>query len=220
MSLSNPDASARSENAYPLRFYANPLKLMFLLIVMLLACACAAIILFLPVATSSVGVGTAYVLLALFGFGVIAYLILIALLVIMRRPLLEIDNRGWTYRNPFTFGERFLAWANIASISIRTLPHFRAPSERFIIARPRRTDALPHAAQKALIRRALASSIGPELAASCRYLYLWGSQARAEEFLHRIETGCAGDIHAHHVAVISVSAKPSDRLSRRAHVRR
>ena len=116
---STTSAVIRSEDQLPLRFYAHPLKLTLLFLIMASACAIFIWLHFNPNVVGGIA-PVAFLSALLFGYGAIAYLTMIILFVIKRRPLLDIDANGCTYSLPFTFGERFLPWDNIASISLAT----------------------------------------------------------------------------------------------------
>jgi hypothetical protein len=113
-----------ADEAYPLRFYAQPLKVIALFLMMAGVCALAVWLALSPNVPPG-GKPAAFFSIPLFGYGAIAYLTLVVQRVIMGRPLLEIDARGWAYAMPFTLGERSLPWDNIASIALFYTPWWR-----------------------------------------------------------------------------------------------
>ena len=191
---STTKAVIRSEDQLPLRFYAHPLKLTLLFLIMASVCAIFIWLLFNPNVAGGIA-PVAFLSALLFGYGAIAYLTLIILFVIKRRPLLDIDANGCTYSMPFTFGERFLPWDNIASISLATRHAQRSfYTQRYLIVHAERPEELPHAQRKAIIRRLLLVSTSPGQAISFGYFFLRASSADVEDMFQRI-VRVAGDIN-------------------------
>ncbi|HEX9037416.1 MAG TPA: hypothetical protein VF808_10545 [Ktedonobacterales bacterium] len=196
----------RSATAYPLRFYAEPRKLIMLFLVMVAVYAGCALALRISDPTPSAIQRAAIILLMVFtGFGAIAYLILIALFVIGRRPLLEIDSQGWIYRNPFTLSAHLITWDNIASVSLATYKPYRGLPQRYILIQAR--DNI-HTAKMLIAHSLLARGDAP-FAVHLTYFERWMDQAAADLMFRRILDGCAADIRAHHVPVFQQPPKPS-----------
>ena len=85
---------------YPLRLYASPLRLIVPLIASLVFVAIGYLMVFNPGAQSgSWNTVVSWSVLSFFGLGFILFGMEFVVLVVARRPLLEVTPEGWRYRS-------------------------------------------------------------------------------------------------------------------------
>ena len=105
---------------YPFRLYASPWKLGFFWVASAVFVALGYQALFQPGAHPDAWHGVLYwVGLVFFGLGVVVFGALLLLLIVARRPLVDITAEGWRYRtHPFYLKIASVAWSEIARIGI------------------------------------------------------------------------------------------------------
>lgn len=105
---------------YPLRLYASPLRLIVLLIASLVFAAIGYLMVFNPGTQSgSWNTVVGWSVLIFFGLGCILFGMELALLVVARRPLLEVTPEGWRYRLSTLFLKKAsVSWQEIGHIGM------------------------------------------------------------------------------------------------------
>lgn len=103
----------------PLRFYANPVKLLLLLLVSTMFVAAGFWILREPAISAKPSTTlVAWLAIGFFGLGVIVFLIQILHDVVFRQPALQIDGLGWTYHPPLWAKKQTAYWQDIDHVAI------------------------------------------------------------------------------------------------------
>lgn len=103
----------------PLRFYANPVKFLLLLLGSSMFVAVGVWMLHDSTASaSSSNVVIAWVAIAFFGLGVVVFLISIVHDIVLRRAVLEIDEQRWSYDPPLFVRKQTANWQDIDHVAI------------------------------------------------------------------------------------------------------
>ena len=103
----------------PLRFYASPVKFLFLLLGSAMFVAVGFWILQDSKArANSINVFIGWAAIVFFGLGVVVFLIMIIRDIVLRRAVLQIDEQGWSFlAGPFV-GTKTVNWQDIAHVAI------------------------------------------------------------------------------------------------------
>lgn len=103
----------------PLRFYANPLKLLLLLLGSAIFVAIGLWMLHDSTeSASSSNVVIAWATIVFFGLGVVVFLAMIIRDLVLRRAVLQIDEQGWSYQSGPFVGKRTINWQDIAHVGM------------------------------------------------------------------------------------------------------
>lgn len=103
----------------PLRFYANPLKLVLLTLGSAIFVAVGYLILRDPrMSANPFNVVMAWVAIVFFGLGVVVFVIIFIRDVVFRRPVLAIDEQGWVTRTTLFVKKQTAKWQDIDHVAI------------------------------------------------------------------------------------------------------
>lgn len=190
---------------YPLRFYANPVKLLLYLLIALGFTAGGLWMLQDPTMRANVvKTAVAYVAVVFFGLGTVVLLIVFLVYVVVRRPVLQIDAQGWSYTAPLTMGGQTVNWQDIAHIGIYR-QEMQSRLSRvvmfYLVAHAKDPNKLPRPRVRAFSARFYPSLWGAAIAVPLNTIFVRTTSAKAEQLLGRILTACPYEIQLYGVQV-------------------
>jgi len=103
--------------SHPLRLYANPVRLLLYLLVFG-AVTLGGLWLVRTSGADPRFIVVGWIFIVFFGFGTAIFLVQFGLDVILRRPVLQIDEQGWSSRPSLLQGKRSANWQDIKDVGI------------------------------------------------------------------------------------------------------
>ncbi len=137
-----------------------------------------------------------------FGGAAIVFSYVFLLYGILRRPLLEIDASGWSYR-PLFSGEWTIEWQNIERVMIYRQRGACGTSAHYLTIRAKDPGRLPHRRMRAFTATIYPSLSGAVTLVSLNFVFLRVTPAKCAALLERIRTTCADELRLYGVEVDS-----------------
>jgi hypothetical protein len=175
-----------------LRYYASIPKMLLLLLV-------SGIFVFigwqmLRTHRASMNLIIAWLAIGFFGLGVVAFLAMLAF-AILRIPLLAIDTKGITARQPLMPWKRvFVPWPDIARIGIRTQRGFHGSSFSMFQAQARGPSRYSSRRAQRFVAGLDPTLLGVVISVPFGFLFVWASRNRRVSLLNRVYQTFAPEI--------------------------
>ncbi|HEX8036313.1 MAG TPA: STM3941 family protein [Ktedonobacterales bacterium] len=185
----------------PLRLYANPVKLLLLL----LGSAVFVLIGFLMLQDAKVRsdasqTAMAYVAIAFFGLCSVVFIIMIVRDTVFRLPVLQIDGQRWNYKSPLGGKAQAVPWQNIRAIALfrQKLPR---TSTYYLVVYARDPQQAPRPRTQAFTARFYPSLSGAAMSVPLNTLFVRTTPSKSKRLLERIVSTCAHEMQLHRVQV-------------------
>lgn len=187
-----------------LRLYANPVK-PFLLLLVAAGVTLIGLLMLQDSKThaSAFDTAKAYAVIVFFGLGTVVFLVMILVYVFVRRPVLQIDGQGWSYRPPLLAGAQTVEWPNIAHVAVCRQKLPRGGSMYYLVVHARDPHRLPRPRVRAFTARFYPSLWGAAMSVPLNYMFLRTTPAKSRQLLGRILTTCAYEMQFYGVQVSS-----------------
>ncbi len=182
---------------YPLRFYADPLKLMIQAIIMF-GCLIISCLIMRYNAFPLVHV-IGWICLIVSGFATIIFLLMLCRYLLLCQPWLEIDGQAWSRSNPF--GRTLhINWQDIASITLHCQLISRDTYQYWILLQARSPEQLSHQRLRAfngmfypVMRNATDIPLNQ--------LFLRATPEKCQRLLDRIVASCGHELQLYGIEV-------------------
>ncbi|HEY1387065.1 MAG TPA: STM3941 family protein [Ktedonobacterales bacterium] len=166
----------------PLRLYANPVKLVLLLLASAIFVAIGLLMLHDPKASAFI----AWAAIVFFGLGVVVFLIMVIRDVVLRRAVLQIDERGWSYRSGSPVGSRTVNWQDIAHVALYRQQMGPGRTMYYLVVHGRDLNKVTRAAH--FSARFYPSLQGSLMMLPLNYLFVRTTPKKVKGVLERIRT--------------------------------
>jgi hypothetical protein len=171
--------------SHPLRLYANPLRLFFLC---LLCTAFTVIGVLIVRDPTGVPCGAVGAWLCLIFFGLCAAIIFLQLVRdgILRRPVLQIDEQGWSSRPTLFMRKRTAHWQDIAHVGLYRQFIGHGASTYWLVVHAKDPNKVVRVSFGPFAKRFYPSLRGAMMAVPLNQLFLRATPKKAEEVLRRL----------------------------------
>ena len=184
----------------PLRFYASPGKVLLLVLGSAAFVAIGVWMLRTPgISAKPFNVFIAWAAIVFFGFGAIVFLITAIQEVLLRRPVLQVDQQGWFFR-PALFARKQAAnWRNIERVALCRQQLGQARSMYYLIIHGANSD-------KGTLRTRFATRFYPAMAGALMVvplnsLFVRTTPKKVERILERICATYAHELRSYGIQV-------------------
>lgn len=184
-----------------LRLYNSPFKQSLYLLGSLSFVAVGLLLLSEPkFRASTPNVVMAYLCIGFFGLGVVAFLYSMARDLLVRRPLLEVDARGWTYHPALGQRAQHVPWQGVGRVALYR-QRVRSSRTIYLVLEARHPDELRPSRAQALTARFYPSMSLALMAVPLNTAYMRASSAKVERLLQRVQAEFSGELHRYGIAV-------------------
>lgn len=184
----------------PLRFYANPVKLVLLLLGSAIFVAIGFWMLHDPaVSAKPVNVFIGWAAVVFFGLGVVVFLIMTIRDVVLRRAALQIDEQGWSFLSGPFVGTKTVNWQDIAQVAIYRQRLGPGRTMYYVVIHGRNPNKVTRAAR--FSARFYPSLQGSLMTLPLNNLFVRTTPAKVERLLERIRTRYAYELRLYGIQV-------------------
>jgi hypothetical protein len=184
-----------------LRLYANPIKIILLFVASLAFVVVGWFMLQDPAVRANVTkLAAAYAAVGFFGLGAVVFLIALVRNSILRRPVLQIDAQGWTYRSPLGVRAKHVLWSDLNGVAVFQ-QQVRTTRTYYLALNGRYPDKLPRSPLRALQTNMYPAVSQAALLVPLNTAYVRTTPAKAEHLLRQIRARFASEFHRHGIVV-------------------
>jgi hypothetical protein len=185
---------------HPLRFYANPIKLLLLLLASLIFVVIGLLMLHDPKASARPSnVAIAWAAIVFFGLGAGVFLVMNFRNLIVRRAVLQIDEQGWSYLSGPFVSTRTVNWQDIAHIALYRQRMGRGGTMYYLVLHGKSPNKVTRAAR--FSARFYPSLQGSLMTLPLNNVFVRTTPKKVERLLERIRTRYAYELHLYGVQV-------------------
>jgi hypothetical protein len=185
-----------------LRFYANPMKLLLLILGSGMFVAIGVWMLRTPGVTDhSSNVVRAWLVIGVFGPGVIVFLILILRDVIFRQPVLQIDGQGWSCRTRFFVKQQTIHWQDIERVGMYCQDLGQRRKMFYLVIHGNNPNSVAHVTTPRFVTRFYPVLQGALLTLPLNNLFVRATPQKVERVLERICTRYAYELQLYRIDV-------------------
>ena len=184
----------------PLRFYANPVKFLLLLLGSAMFVAIGFWMLHDPKASAKpVNVFIGWAAIVFFGLGAVVFLIMHFRNLIVRRAVLQIDEQGWSYLSGLFVGTRTVNWQEIAHVALYRQRLGQGGTMYYLVLHGNDPNKVTRAAR--FSARFYPSLQGSLMTFPLNTLFVRTTPAKVERVLERIRTRYAYELRLYGIQV-------------------
>lgn len=181
---------------YPLRLYANPVKLLLLLV---FTTGLAGLCYWLlkhpqPGRWFPFDTFMAIACIALFGTGGVVLLLASVIWIIFRRPLLAIDGQGLLAQSSPFGGGQAVNWPDISDIVVVRQRYSHSVTQYHLLARVKDPAGLPHPRWRAFNARFYPQMANAGAFVTLNFVFLRTTPTKIDRLLERFAETCAHEI--------------------------
>lgn len=187
-------------NGQPLRFYASPVKVLLFVLGSAAFVAAGFWMLRTPgMSAKPFNVLIAWAAIVFFGFGEIVFLITAIQEVLLRRPVLQVDEQGWLFRPALFARKQAASWRNIKHVALYRQQLGQARSMYYLVIHGANPD-------KGTLRTRFATRFYPAMAGALMVvplnsLFVRITPKNVEPILERICTTYAQELRSNGIRV-------------------
>ena len=186
---------------HTLRLYGNPFKQSLYLIGSLGFVAAGLLLLRDPqFSADTVHVAMAYLCIGFFGLGTVVFLYSLARDLLMRRPVLQVDARGWTYHSTLGRQAQRVPWQAVGRIALYR-QRVRSTRMYYLVLEARHSGQLPPSRARAVTAHFYPSMARAVMSVPLNAVFMRASPAQVEHLLHSVQAEFFRELQYYGIAV-------------------
>jgi hypothetical protein len=144
----------------------------------------------------------AYLCIGFFGLGVVVFLYSMARDLLLRRPLLQVDTRGWTYSPALGQRSQHIPWQDVARVALYR-QRVRSSRMFYLVLEAHQPDEVQPSGAQALTARLYPSMSLALITVPLNTVFMRTAPTKVERLLHRVQAAFSSEFNRYDIAVAS-----------------